>query len=179
MAIVASDILIKFSVTTGTNGSSVAGTPAGSLGKFISTTQLTDASLYNLFDQVSGDENAASTVDYRCFFLHNNHATLTWESVVVYLSSEVALGAVTAIAVDPTAASAIGVAMAQALTIINELTAPVGVTWSTATTKATAASVGNILPGQCKAIWVRRSCTNSAPINFDGVVVACEGDTAP
>lgn len=88
MAIVAADILYKFSVTTGP-GNSTAGTASTSLGEFISTTQITDASLHNLFDVVTGDENAASDVEYRCIFVHNNHATLTWQGVVVWLSAEV------------------------------------------------------------------------------------------
>lgn len=179
MAIASSDILNKLSVVTGSAGNSTASTPAGSLGKYISTTQITDATVHNLFDQVSGDENAASTVDYRCYFIHNNHASLTWESVVAWISSEVALGASIAIAVDTTAASAIGSAGAQALLIANEITAPSGVSWSTATTKATGVSIGNITAGQCRAIWVRRTAANSAAINTDGAVITCEGDTAP
>lgn len=93
MAIVSGDILYKFSVKTGSAGNSTAGTAAGSLGKYISTTQITDNTLNNLFDDITGDENAASTVDYRCFFVHNSHASLTWQNVVVWLSSEVAGGA--------------------------------------------------------------------------------------
>lgn len=41
---------------------------------------------------VTGDENAASDVEYRCIFVHNNHATLTLQGVVVWLSAEVAGG---------------------------------------------------------------------------------------
>lgn len=52
MAITATDILFKFSVKTGAAGNSTAGTAGGSLGKYISTTQITDNTLNNLFDDV-------------------------------------------------------------------------------------------------------------------------------
>lgn len=178
MAITASDILFKLATTAGSAGNSGSGTPAGSLGKYISTTQVTDATLHNLFDIISGDENAASTVDYRCLFVHNSHATLTWFSAVVWLSSETAGGASAAIGVDTTAASAIGSASAQALTIANETTAPSGVSFSAPTSKATGLSLGDIPAGQCRAIWVRRTAANTAALDLDGVVVSFAGDTS-
>lgn len=178
MAIVAGDILFKFSVKTGTAGNSTAGTADGSLGKYISTTQITDATLNNLFDNVSGDENAASDVEYRCIFVHNAHATLTWQSVVAWLSAEVAGGANAAIAIDGVAASAIADTVAQADEVANENTAPTGEAFSSPTTKATGLSIGNLSAGYCRAIWVRRSATNSAALDNDGVTVRCEGDTA-
>lgn len=178
MAITATDILFKFSVKTGTAGNSTVGTADGSLGKYISTTQITDATLNNLFDDVSGDENAASDVEYRCIFVHNAHATLTWQSVVVWLSAEVSGGANGAIAVDDVAASAIGATAAQADEVANENTAPTGEAFSSPTTKATGLSVGNIAAGYCRAIWVRRSATNSAALDNDGVTIRAEGDTA-
>jgi hypothetical protein len=180
MAIVAGDILYKFSVKTGAAGNSTAGSAAGSLGKYISTTQITDNTLNNLFDDVTGDENAASTVDYRCFFVHNSHASLSWQSVVVWLSAEVAGGASIAIAIDDTAASAIGSASAQADEITNETTAPgAGVgSFSAPTTKGTGLSLGTIPAGQCRAVWVRRTAANTVALNNDGVTLRCEGDTA-
>ena len=178
MAITATDILFKFSVKTGTAGNSTAGTADGSLGKYISTTQITDATLNNLFDDVTGDENAASDVEYRCIFIHNAHATLTWQSVVAWLSAEVAGGANAAIAIDGVAASAIGATAAQADEVANEGTAPTGEAFSSPTTKATGLSIGNLSAGNCRAIWVRRSATNSAALDNDGVTVRAEGDTA-
>jgi hypothetical protein len=89
MPIVTADLLVKLSVTTGAAGNSTAqGNVNNSLGKYISTTQITDASLNNLFDDVSGDENAAGTVDYRCIFLHNSHATLSLTGTVVWLGGK-------------------------------------------------------------------------------------------
>jgi hypothetical protein len=97
-AIVAGDILVKFSVVAAA-GNTTAGTAAGALGDQISTTQWTGGTLHDLFDAISGPENAANTVDYRCVFFHNNNASNPWENAVAWLSSEVAGGASLAIGV--------------------------------------------------------------------------------
>jgi len=179
MPIASSDIKFKLSVKTGSAGNSTAGTPAGSLGKYISTTEITDNTLNNLFDDISGDENAASTVDYRCIFIHNAHASLTLQSPVIWLSAEVSGGANITIAIDDIAASAIGDSSAQAAQITNETTAPTGTgAFSGPTSKGTGLSLGSIPAGQCKAVWVKRTATNSAALSSDGVTLKVEGDTA-
>lgn len=177
MAITATDILFKFSVSAAA-GDTTAGTAAGSLGDQISTTQITDATLHNLFDQISGDENAASESEYRCIFVHNNHGSLTWENVVVWLSAEVGGGANAAISIDTTGVTAKGSGSAQAKTIADENTAPATQTFSSPTTKGAGLAIGNIPAGSVAAIWVRRSATNSVAVNNDGVTIRCEGDTA-
>ena len=178
MPITSTDILFKLAVTTGSAGNSTTQpTPNNSLGKYISTTQLADATLNALFDDITGDENAASTVDYRCVFIHNAHATLTLIGPMLWVSAEVAGGASVAIGLDTTAASAVGASSAQALTIANELTAPSGVTFTTPTTKSGGLSVGDLGPGQVKAFWVKRTAANSAALSNDGATFNVEGDT--
>lgn len=181
MPIVAADIKLKLSIKTGAAGNAAAQPdPNASLGKYISTTEVVDNTLNNLFDDISGDENAASEAEYRCIFVHNSHATLTYQNAVAWLSAEVAGGAVAAIAVDDIAPSALGSASAQADEIADENTAPgAGVgAFSSPTTKATGLALGNIGPGQVKAIWVRRTAQNNAAINNDGCTISVAGDTA-
>lgn len=178
MAITATDILFKFSVSAAA-GDTAAGTAAGSLGDQISTTQITDASLHALFDVISGDENAASEAEYRGIFVHNNHGSLTWENVVVWLSAEVAGGAVAAISVDTTGVTAKGSASAQMKTIADENTAPATQTFTAPTSKGTGLSIGNIPAGSVAGIWIRRTAANTAAVSNDGVTIRCEGDTAP
>ena len=151
--------------------------PGASLGKYISTSTIADATLNALFDDISGAENAASTVDYRCVFIHNSNAANALQNAVIWLSAEVAGGASIAIGVDPTAASAIGSASAQAVTIASETTAPAGVSFSSPTTAGTGLSLGTIPSGQCKAVWFRRTAANSAALNSDGVTWSVQGDT--
>ena len=180
MPIASTDILYKYSTTVGTAGNTNAGTAAGSLGKYISTTTITDAQLNNLFGDIGGDDNANGVVDYRCLFIHNNHATLTLLSTVVWLLTEVAGGANVAIAIDNIAASAIGSGSAQAATIATRTTTPTGVgAFSSPGTKGTGLVLGDIGPGQCRAVWVRRTATASAALNNDGVTLRVEGDTLP
>jgi hypothetical protein len=180
MAITATDILFKLSLKTGTAGNqSAQPDPNQSLGKYISTSQLSGTPLNNLFSNFTGDQNAASVAKYRCLFVHNAHATLTWENVVAWLSAEVAGGAVCAIAIDNVAASALASASAQADQIANETTAPSAVgAFSAPTTKAGGLSLGNIGPGQVRAVWVRFTAANTVAVDADGATLRCEGDTA-
>ena len=91
----------------------------------------------------SGAENAASTVDYRCEFVRNLNGANALQNAVLYLSAEVGGGATIAIGVDPTAASPIGQAGAQAVQIANETTAPAGVTFFAPVTAGTGLIAGD------------------------------------
>ncbi len=177
MAIVAGDLLMKLSVKTGSAGNSLTSTPAASLGKYISTTAVSGTALNNLFDDVTGQENFDSDVEYRCIFVHNNHATLTLQNAVVYISSQVSGGAVAAIAVDSVAASAVGASSAQALEVTDENTAPAAISFSAPTTRGTGLSLGNIAAGSVKAFWVRRTAANTAALDNDGLAIVVSGDT--
>lgn len=179
MPIVSSDIQLYLTVKTGSAGDTTAqADPNQSLGKYKSTTALgTGANA--LFDDVSGAENAANTVDYRAVAVLNNHATLTLQNAVVYLSAEVSGGANCALAVDNVAPSAKGSSSAQGDSIANETTAPTAVgSFSSPTTAGTGLALGNIAPGQVKLFWVRRTATNSAA-QSDGVTLGVSGDTGP
>lgn len=178
MAITAAELLYKGSNAGATIGNATANAGAGTnLGNFTTSGTLADATLNNLFPDVTGDENAASNVDYQCIFIHNNNASITLQNAVTWISAETVGGANCAIGVDPTATSAVGSATAQAVTIATKNTAPAGVAFSAPTTKGTGLSLGNIPAGNVKAIWVRRSATNSAAFNNDSVTVRVEGDT--
>jgi hypothetical protein len=174
MAIVATDIVFRYSVVAAA-GDTTAGTAAGSLGDQISTTAITTATLDNLFDDVSGAEAAAGDIEYRCFFVLNNHATLTLQTATAQLTSQTAGGGLIAFGLDPAAVSAKGSASAQAATIANESAAPAGVSFNT-----TDQLIGDMAPGQVKGIWLRRTVTAGAgALNPDGVIMSVTGDTLP
>jgi hypothetical protein len=175
MAIVASDIVKRFSVAAAA-GDTTAGTAAGSLGDQISTTVITDATLNNLFDDVSGAESAAGDTEYRCIFILNNHATLTLQGATIEVLSQTSGGGTVDIALDNIAVGAKGSGSAQAATIANESTAPSGV----GTFGAGPLTIGDIPPGQCKGVWLRRVVSAGAgAVNPDGVVLRVTGDTLP
>lgn len=180
-AIVSSDILYYLSAPGASAGNATAGTVGNSLGKYISTTQLSSTPLDNLFPDLTGAQNAASQVDYACVFVLNNTASgnSMLNTVAWIPTSGNIVGATThAIGVDTTAASAKASASAQALVIANATTAPTGVTFvAPSATNSGGVSLGTIAPGYCRAIWIRRTATNSAPLNNDGFTLEVDFDT--
>lgn len=175
MPIASSDIVFRLSVAAAA-GDTTAGTPATSLGDQVSTTVITAASIGNIFDDVSGAEAAAGTVEYRCFFVLNNHATLTLTNPQLTINSETAGGGTINTATDNIAVSAKGSGSAQAAAIANETTAPTGVS----AFGTTALSLGDLAPGQVKGVWLKRTVTaGAAATNPDGVVLRVTGDTLP
>ena len=175
--IVGGDILTKFSVSAAAGNTTVS-TAATSLGDQISTTVWAGGTLNDLFDNISGAENAASVVDFRCIFVHNNNASNSLENAYIFLSAEVANGAGISVASDNIAASAIGVATPQAAAIANETTAPTGVSaFVSPVTSGTALALGNIPSGQCKAVWIKRTAANTGALSGDGVTFTVGGDT--
>lgn len=177
MPIAGSDIVYRLSVVTASAGDTTSSTPAASLGDQVSTTVITPASIGNIFDDVSGAEATAGDIEYRCIFVLNNHATLTLLGANAYITSQVASGASIDIGLDPAAVSAKGSASAQAATIANESTAPAGVTFS-APTSGSPLVIGDMAPGQVKAIWLRRTvAAATGGLNSDGFVMTVAGDT--
>lgn len=184
MPIVASDIQFRLSKAA-SPGNSGTSTPAASLGGYVSTTVITDATLNNLFDDITGDENAASESEYRCIFVVNNHATLAYQNAVIWVSADVAGGATVALSVDTTAASPIGQSgTPQSKTVANEDTAPATQTFtayasgSAIDTKARGLALGTINAQQVRAVWIRRTAANSAALNNDGFTLSVSGDSA-
>lgn len=187
-AIVASDILFKLSAPGASAGNVATGTAGNSWGKYISTTQLSATPLDNLFTDITGAQNAASQVDYACVFIHNNTASgNSMLNAVAWLPSAsfVAGGANIAMAADPAGATAIGSTAVQAAVITASTNAPTGVSgWVSPVSSAPVGPsytngvvLGTVAPGFCYAVWIRRSATNSAPVNNDGFAIQVQFDT--
>ena len=165
MALVAADLVVRLSTgSTGTRGNASASTPAASLGKYVSTT----AWSAGVFDIITAAENAASTTDYRCVFAVNTSAADTAGAVKVWIG-QVAGGASVVIAIDPRAASAVGSTTAQAAVTTSETVAPSGVTgWAAPMTADTGLLLGRLGPGQCRALWIKRTAANTTAMTGDG-----------
>lgn len=171
MAITGTDIVWRLS------GGAGNADPNASLGGVISSTAWAGGTLHDLFDIVTGDENAASDVEYRCVYIRNSHATLTWgPNIKVWLASQTAGGATIDIGLDP-AGVGNGSTTGVATTVANENTAPAGVTFSNPTTKAGGLSPANVPNGSAFALWIRRTAANSAAAANDGATLQNEGDT--
>lgn len=180
-AIVSSDIQYLLAAPGASAGNAVAGTVGNSLGKYVSTTQLSGTPLDNLFPDLTGAQNAANQVDYACVFILNNTASgnSMLNTVVWIPTSSNVTGATThAVGVDTVAASAKASGSAQGLLIASATTAPTGVTFvSPSSTNAGGVALGTIAPGFVRAVWIQRTAHNTAPLNNDGFTLECDFDT--
>jgi len=167
MPISASDILQFLSGGAGNSD------PSSALGGVISSTQVTDNTLHNLFDRVAGAESQAGDTEYRCVYIQNNHATLTLQDAKIYIESqtpssdtsfEIGLGTS---AIDGTEQA-----------IADEDTAPSGVTFEAGVGSENALSIGDLAAGETKAIWIKRVVGASAvAYAADQGIIRVEGDT--
>ncbi|MEJ1381334.1 MAG: hypothetical protein RPT95_10270 [Candidatus Sedimenticola sp. (ex Thyasira tokunagai)] len=167
MAIQATDITLQLS------GGASNADPNASLGGVISSNAV-GAGLHNLFDIVGSDEAAAGDTEGRCVYIKNNHATLTLQNAKVFVNSE-----------SPSAETDEEIGLGSSAidgteqTVADEDTAPVGVAFSQANGEANALAIGDLAPGQTKAIWIKRTISAGASAyNNDGTQIRIKGDTA-
>lgn len=127
----------------------------------------------NLLDTVTSGEAVAGDVEYRAFYVHNNHGSLTLESAKCWIQAN-----------TPSSDTALDIGLgtsavnANEQTIANESTAPAGVTFSAAVNEAGAISLGNIPAGQHRAVWIRRTVNAGAAASNDTATLRVKGDTA-
>ena len=155
--------------------------PNASLGGAQSNTEVVDATVENLFDNVSGDESAAGDIEYRCMYVRNAHGSLTLEGATLWKVSPVPETPdenLLEFGLDPSGVTS------QASTdvpeiIANESTAPAGIVFTEPLSKGTGLVMGDIPFGQVVAIWVKRTIVAGAQARSAfAVVLRVEGDTA-
>jgi hypothetical protein len=169
MAITATDILWKLSGGAGNSNVNAA------LGGAMSSTQIVDASNNNLFDDVSGAESAAGDVEYRAFYIQNNHGSLTLQDARVYISA-----ATSSTSTEFDIAPADEAITTTIETIADESTAPVGPVFSRPTTYAGGIALNGttgLPPAAYKGIWIKRTVTAGASAAADTGTIRVEGDT--
>lgn len=179
MAIEASDLEFRFSAPDAAGGDQFdQDTPAASLGRYLSTTVWSGGVLHDLFGAVTGNQNLNGQVDYRCLFVVNKHATLTWTNPVLWFSVDTASGGVEiAMGVDPTIPSVVTDSAEQARVTAAATVAPSGVTFSKPLSKGAGLALGSLLPGYCKAFWLRRTAQNTVALAGETCSLRAEGDT--
>lgn len=166
MAIVASDILFLLS-----GGTSNTDTDA-SLGGVISTTEIVDNTVNNLFALATATESDAGSTKYRGFFVKNSHATLTLTSPKIYISSN-----------TPSATTAVTVGLAAETgspmdTIADEDTAPTAISFVTAVDFANGLSLGDLAPGEVKGVWVKWVIDAATVATNDEITFTVKGETS-
>lgn len=126
----------------------------------------------NFFDDVSSAEAVAGDTEYRCFYVHNAHATLTLQNAVIWLTANTT-GNRIAIGVGSSAING------TEQTVADESTAPAGVTFSQPSSKGAGLALGSIPAGQHRAVWIRRVIpASTTTASNDTYTVRVEGDTA-
>lgn len=178
MPIVQADLLYKY---TGASSHNAAQTdPNASLGNFRASSNITSGADNNLFDDVSGAESSAGDTEYRAVGFLNNHATLSLTSCKVWISADTgnAQDDISFAVEAPSVSETTGAIQ----TIANESTAPTGVTWSDATTKATGLNcpleTQEVDAGEWFGIWWRRViAVSSSAAAAESCTIRVEGDT--
>ena len=146
--------------------------PNNSLGGVISTTEVIDDTLHNVFDKVTGDQALAGDTNYRGIYVKNSHASITLETTIIWINqnttnSEIAIGL-----------SAQGL-NATMTAIANESTAPAAVSFSQPANKAAGLTMGDIPATQNYGYWLRRVIAPAtAAENAATFHIKVEGDTA-
>lgn len=144
--------------------------PDASLGGAKSNTALAGT----LFDDVSSAEAAAGLVEYRCFYVHNDNATLTLISPKVWIQTNTP---------SPTTSVAIGLGTSiqggTEQTVADEGTAPAGVSFSEPSDFTAGIALGDIPNGGHRAVWVRRTVNAGTAAVADSFTIRVQGDTNP
>jgi len=179
VAISSSDLEYRYSNPAASAGCQLdQDSPSASLGRYVSNSVWSGGSANDLFADISGDENADNVANYVCLFVVNKHATLTLTTTKLWLTAQVAGGASIAIGVDVTGPSALATTTQQAATISDNVSPPIGVSFSAPTSKGAGVLLGDIGPGQCRAFWIRRTAAASSALDDDGFDIRFEGESA-
>lgn len=109
-----------------------------------------------LFDDVLPAESADGRINYRCSYLKNG-STFTWGDVVAWINANTP---------SPSTIIEIGVGTSAVngveQTVANEETAPDGVTFVPAATKAAGVALGTLPAAGWRAVWFKRTVTAGA-----------------
>ena len=151
--------------------------PNDSLGGAISSTELVDNTLHNLFAKVSAAEALAGSTKYRGIYIKNeNGHTLTLQDAITYIESQTTSGD-TSIEIA-VAAEAADVEMA---TIPNEDTAPASVApdgFTASTGTSNGRIVGDLDDGSYRGLWIKRIVTAGATAYGDDTCeIGTRGET--
>ena len=164
MAIAATDIVYRLS------GGASNSSPGASLGGAKSSIAVNNT----LFDNVTSSEASSGLIDYRCFYVHNAHASLTMLSPKVFIQSNT-------VSPHTTFELALGSSALNGTeqTIANDTTAPTGVTFSAPADYNSGIALGDILAGQSRAVWIKRITTAGAVTASDQGTLRVQCDTLP
>lgn len=155
--------------------------PDSSIGGVISSTEITTATLHNLFDVVSSAEASAGDVEYRGIYIINNYSgspIIAAENIITFIQT-----------LSPSSDSTVALALAveginsTMETLPNESTAPSATSpiasFVDSSASPNAISLPNLDPGDFVGVWIRRTISASASAyTNDGPTIRTTFDTA-
>jgi|Deesub1362B_J571_1020462.scaffolds.fasta_scaffold00499_24 hypothetical protein len=155
------------------------GTPQGSLGGAITSNEVPSSGTNVIFDDVSAEEAQSGDVEYRCIYVKNTNTTDTLYDARVFIAQDtLSADDEIDIGLDP-AGVGDGTNTGVATSIADEGEAPTGVTFSHPTDYASGLVIGDLGPGQCIAIWIRRTVNaGAAAIASNSFQIKVQGQTA-
>lgn len=169
MAIAPAEVQFYLSAPNAAAGFAASSVPGASLGKFMSTTQVSGVPLDNLFLDLLAPQNAAGQVDYQCVFIVNFTVTgLTMRNPFVWMPSLLYTQGGTNLAVGVDAAGAVPYSQTapQAARIALSVNAPAGVTawYGPSAAPYNGLLIPDIQPGYACAVWIQRTAVNSPAV---------------
>jgi len=164
MPILTTDIKYKLS------GGAANADPLASIGGVKSSVD----SSSTIFDDVTSGEASSGDVEYRLVYIHNGHATLSYQNAAVWIQTQ-----------TPSASTDVAIGLAAAglnateTAVANENTAPAAVTFSAPSTFAAGLALGSIPAGQHYGVWIRRTINAGAASAADSFTLRVQGDSNP
>ena len=132
--------------------------------------ELTSGLLNDLFDQVSSDEALAGKLSYRCFYVENQHATLTLSGAGLYITSQT-----TSTSTSIAGGRGLNNAGIEEAELANELIDPGAVFLDTVDQII---ALPDIPPASFVGIWLRRNVSaNASAADADTSTFEIRGDT--
>lgn len=144
------DLILRYSGGSGYTGS---GGATGSIGGGISNTVVANNTLNAVWDDTGTSESSAGDTEFRCLYLRNTHATLTAQSVRMWIETNTPAGDEIQIAVGGSAVNGTETAATDENTLSPATPAT---TFVTAPDENSAITLGDIPAGQHKAFWIKR-----------------------
>ncbi|CAM0000958.1 hypothetical protein VPHD480_0435 [Vibrio phage D480] len=180
MAIIAGDLKFKRSLHTvaaSVGNGNTHDSEVDSLGGGVSAVELVSNQLHDLFDAVPSAESAAGRVEYRCFYVQNEHASLTLYDSKVFISNNTAsVDSLIEIALDPVAVNGedSSILLDDETDSGSHLTA---LTFVDAPSFESGLDIGNLAAGEQRAIWIKRTINAGAAAAAEDATIAIRGDT--
>jgi len=103
----------------------------------------------SLFDDITKLESLNGNIEYRCFYIHNEHVNQPFVNVFIYISQQPLGEDILSIGLDP-------VGIGDGLTTGVATTNPNTITFSTPSIIDDALDIGQIDAGKSYAVWVKR-----------------------